>query len=128
MKRIYLACPYWHEDPDIRDQRYRIASYVAHHLMQQGHMVFSPLSHSVPIARWGDSDGDHEFWLRQDASFLLHWATDLYIICTDGTYESYGVNWEIDYWLDINSYGAKIILVDAETLEEKEADYGTEML
>ena len=94
MKRIYLACPYSHKYYRVRHERFMIANRIAAHLMTQGNLVFSPISHSVPIAKViPETDTDHDFWLKQDEAFL-DWCTHMYIICIDGTYDSYGINWE----------------------------------
>ena len=37
----YLANPYSHLDPDVREQRYRAACRAAARLMWAGHIVFS---------------------------------------------------------------------------------------
>ena len=62
----YVAIPYSHPDPDVRENRFRIANRVAAKLMADGLLVFSPISHSHPIAleleRDGDSPKDFEYW------------------------------------------------------------------
>lgn len=49
-KKIYLCHPYSHPDPAVRRQRFESANDLAGRLMRSGFVVFSPLSHSVPIA------------------------------------------------------------------------------
>jgi hypothetical protein len=42
-------------------------------LMEAGHVVFSPLSHSHRIAHYIDNHLDHEFWLKQCLPFVDMW-------------------------------------------------------
>lgn len=92
----YLASPYTHVDPTVREYRYRAACLAAATLMQRGEVVFSPIAHSHPISKAipGDWAIDHEFWLRQDAPYLEA-ATKLYVLRLDGWRASRGVEHEI---------------------------------
>src|SRR6056297_453184 len=68
MTRIYLAIPYsWNPE-----ESFRIANEVAAELMEKGHIVFSPISHSHPICKHVSEDNkfSHEFWLKQDKAWL----------------------------------------------------------
>ena len=47
---VYLAVPYTHEDPEIREKRFKAVSKVAGKLLNEGEMIFSPISHCHPIA------------------------------------------------------------------------------
>lgn len=39
--------------------------------MDQGHIVFSPISHSHPISKYTKADScDSNFWIRQDLAFI----------------------------------------------------------
>ena len=67
--KIYLATPYSHNLAGIREWRFRKINEVAGILMQQGHAVFSPISHSHPISLTIDNSLDNNFWLKQDAAF-----------------------------------------------------------
>ena len=96
MKKIYLACPYSHKDPKIRDERFYAVSKKAGEIMQQGYTVFSPISHSHPIDMIFDDPQDHGFWLKQDVHFI-DWADEIWVLSLDGWLESYGVQWEIKY-------------------------------
>lgn len=66
---IYLASPYSHPDPWVRELRFVAASRAAAELIRQGQVVFSPIVHSHPIARWG-LPLDWGFWERFDRKFL----------------------------------------------------------
>ncbi len=88
---LYVAIPYSHPDPAIREHRYSTANRVAAQLMRAGIVVFSPLSHSVPIAKHiPDAEMDHQFWMLQDLP-LLRLADEMLIIGLDGWTQSRGV-------------------------------------
>lgn len=97
MSKIYLACPYTHPDPSIRQMRFDLANRAAGELMQQGHIVFSPISMSHPIACVCNLPGDWDFWENQDKSFL-DWADEMRILCLKGWDESKGIRAEIEYF------------------------------
>ncbi len=92
----YLASPYSHADPAVRDERFREACRVAAELMQRGEVVFSPIahSHSIAEAKPGPWAIDHDFWLRQDAPYLEA-CSMLYVLALPGWEQSRGVAHEI---------------------------------
>lgn len=68
---VYLCAPYTNKDKRIRIQRVRAVNRKAAELMDQGHIVFSPISHSHPISRYTNADScDSGYWTRQDLAFL----------------------------------------------------------
>lgn len=98
MKKIYLACPYAHRDLAVMKSRVVAATATAARLMLQGHNVFSPLTHSDPVAdylsdqvRW-----DHGFWLSRDYQWIDA-CDELWILCLDGWEDSFGVKSETRY-------------------------------
>lgn len=93
MKKIYLACPYSHEDPDVRERRVLMADKATAWIMSDGFVVYSPLSHSHRVARHLDNHLDHVFWLNQCASFV-EWADELWVLTLDGWKESKGIRVE----------------------------------
>ena len=94
--KIYLACPYSDPDPSVRDSRVLAVDMAAASLMEQGHIVFSPLSHSHPISRFCKVDPtDHDFWLRQDLAWLRH-CDELWVLTIDGWEGSKGIKTEIE--------------------------------
>ena len=46
---IYLAAPYSHPDPGVRERRFRAINRAAAALIAEGRIVFSPISMSHPI-------------------------------------------------------------------------------
>jgi hypothetical protein len=71
--------------------RFLGASELAARIVRWGdHILFSPLSHSVPIANFLDNKNDHRFWLEQDLAFL-HMCDELWIALVDGWCDSTGI-------------------------------------
>jgi nucleoside 2-deoxyribosyltransferase len=101
MKKVYLACPYSHEDEKVMVERFNMANKAAALLMKKGcYVVFSPISHSHPISLHIDNCKDHDFWLKQDYEFMK-WCDKLIILEIEGWEESKGVNREIEWAMDL---------------------------
>lgn len=93
---IYLACPYSHPDPSVREARFRAANGAAAWLMARGEIVFSPISHSHPIAQQCDLPKDFEFWRRQDEA-MIALCDEVAVLVIDGVADSRGVMLETSY-------------------------------
>lgn len=91
---IYLACPYSDPDPAVREERFRAVTRAAGHLMGRGALVFSPITHSHPLAVQCGLPLDFEYWRRWDER-LLKSCDELYILTLPGWGESRGVANEI---------------------------------
>jgi len=89
-KRIYLAIPY----SGMEEQSFEASCRIAAKLMNEGHIVFSPIAHSHPLVAHGAPQGDHDFWMKQDLAVLEH-CDEMHIVCLDGWRESRGVGVEI---------------------------------
>jgi hypothetical protein len=94
--KIYLAIPY----SGFEEESFRVANKIAAKLMNEGHLVFSPISHTHPIALAGNLPIGWEYWKKFDESFL-EWCDTLYVIIMDnnGTERieaSKGVNGEMN--------------------------------
>lgn len=50
---IYLASPYTHPDPAVRQRRFDAACRAAAQMIRAGSMVFSPVVHSHPLTHYG---------------------------------------------------------------------------
>lgn len=99
--KIYLASPYAHPDPVVREARFHAANRAAAALMQAGHIVFSPISHSHPVAEcMKGAECDHDFWLYQDWAFL-EWADCVVVNTIDGWMESKGIAQELQWAEDM---------------------------
>ena len=94
MKKIYLAVPYSDPDSRIRQKRFETVNKVAAALMNKGFLVFSPISHTHPIAEAGRLPLGWEFWKEYDESFI-EWADEIHVLKLPGWKESTGVQAEI---------------------------------
>ena len=99
---IYLACPYNHKDPDVRERRFRTVSMVAGALMQHGgHKIFSSISHTHPIAIHGMLPLGFEFWQEYDKA-ILRCCKAIFVLCLEGWMDSVGVKAEVEYAKQLN--------------------------
>lgn len=92
---IYLATPYSHPDTAIRCQRFDIVNRVAAHLMNEGMLIFSPISHTHPIAIAGGLPTGWEYWKKYDEE-MLRICSQMIVLTQDGWEESRGVSAEIE--------------------------------
>lgn len=91
---VYLACPYSHPDRAVRVTRFEAVNKAASKLMSQGLKIFSPISHTHPIAEAGDLPLGWDYWHEYDHAFLSA-SNKLIVLMLDGWKESTGVNGEI---------------------------------
>lgn len=92
---IYLACPYSHDDKRVRIYRFNEVNKVAAELMYLGEMVFSPISHSHPIAEAGGLPLDFDYWKTFDEWFIRR-CDRIVVLKLPGWRESKGVKREIE--------------------------------
>lgn len=91
----YLAGPYSHPCPGMRERRHVEHCRAAAWLMRQEQTVFSPIAHSHAIAQHGRIDAlDADFWLSQDYAILPH-CRKLAVLMIDGWTDSKGTQKEI---------------------------------
>ena len=97
MSYIYLASPYSHPDPAIREQRYQAVTKKAAEYLCAGKAVFAPITHSHPMVPYMDEKlcMDFDFWMRADIP-LLKGAKELHVLMLDGWQRSRGVTKEIE--------------------------------
>jgi hypothetical protein len=69
---VYLAAPYSHPILAERIRRFEAINRHAAKMMRDGIIVFSPISHTHPIAMAGELPTGWEFWGKQDREFLSH--------------------------------------------------------
>ena len=94
MKKIYLAAPYSHSDMKVKIDRFNKVTKKAGELMTQGYIVYSPITHSHPIAMQCELPGEWEFWEKIDRVFI-EWAHEVWVLQLEGFEESNGINAEI---------------------------------
>ena len=108
MKYLYLGAPYSHQDKAVMAERVRLVNIKAGELMRRGFVVFSPISHSVPIADTMGNHLSHGFWLKQDLPFI-DWCHELWIYKLPGWTKSYGIKQEIK---EARRYGKKVCFIE----------------
>lgn len=92
---IYLASPYTHQSPTIREERFNAVCRATASLMLSGRCVFSPIAHSHPVDLAIGTPQSGEFWKAQDIPILRH-ASELAVLTLDGWEQSTGIQWEIE--------------------------------
>jgi hypothetical protein len=91
----YIAVPYSHPDENVRHARFHAVNKKAAELMNQGMHIFSPISHTHPIALAGELPLGWEFWKQYD-EVMLAACHKLIVFMLDGWKESKGVQGEIE--------------------------------
>ena len=92
-KIIYLASPYSHDDPRVREERYRQACHTTAALMRRGLLVYSPIVHSHPLTRYG-LPTTWDYWRTLDEAMLSR-CHELMVLTLDGWEDSEGVMAEV---------------------------------
>lgn len=90
----YLAAPYSHPDRTVRVARFDAINKEAAKLMSAGLLIYSPISHTHPIAEAGDLPLGWDFWRAYDTAFIEH-SGKLIVLMLDGWRDSKGVTAEI---------------------------------
>lgn len=90
----YLAVPYSHAHQDIREIRARIATWATGELMSCGYQIFSPITHSHPVALGHDLPGDWEYWAEFDRRHI-QMCDRVFVLCLPGWSSSRGISAEI---------------------------------
>jgi hypothetical protein len=101
---IYLAAPYSHKCPAVREARFWIVNAVAASLFAKGILCYSPISHSHPIylASNGTIPHDSDIWYRH-GMLMAHKCDECYVVTLPGWRESAGVmDLEIPYFKRAN--------------------------
>lgn len=111
---IYLASPYTHPDPAIREARFRAAYRQAAEMFRCGIPVFSPIAYSHAIAAH-DLPLEWDFWERFDRAFLEVCA-EVWVLTLDGWRESRGVQAEIEL---AHELGKPVVLVEPDALTDQ---------
>ena len=93
-QKIYLGCPYTHDDLEVREKRFLHVSKFAAMLIAKGYLVFSPISHSHQICIEGDMPIEFSYWKELDTSFI-EWSDFMIVLKLDGWEDSNGLKEEI---------------------------------
>jgi len=68
---VYLASPYTHPEPKVRQQRFEAVCRAAARLMCDGVYLFSPVAHTHPMVVMGSLPHHFEYWREFDLRFLM---------------------------------------------------------
>jgi nucleoside 2-deoxyribosyltransferase len=118
---IYLATPYNHPDPAVRQARFELACRIAARFIRAGLVVFSPIAHSHPIVTYGKGlPVEWSYWEAQDRDFIER-CDAVYVCMCDGWQSSMGVQAEIRIAQEL---GKPIVYITAEQIEKWCADNG----
>lgn len=92
---VYLASPYTHTDPWIREERYLRACRVLCTLLKNGIHTYSPIVHCHEIAKVDNLPREEGFWRAYNFGMLA--ASDSLMVCRiEGWDISVGVKAEIE--------------------------------
>ena len=108
---IYLACPYSHPDPRVRELRFQAANSAAAKIFRPGRLCFSPISHSHPICKVNGADGSWAAWEEFDKRVIRDLCTEVWVLVIPGHNRSVGVEAEIVY---ANQIGVPVKLLEPE--------------
>jgi hypothetical protein len=97
---VYLGGPYTHALPEIRLERFSSITKAAAKLIEQGRIVYSPLTMTHPIdlvlAKEGETLGS-DYWVRFDDAFM-EFCTEMVVLRLSGWEQSSGVRREIAFF------------------------------
>lgn len=112
---IYLATPYNHPDPTIREERFTLACLAAATLMRDGVYLFCPIAHTHPIALHGNLPCGWDYWQEYDW-LMLNSCDELWIVQMAGWDQSEGIKGEIELAMYL---GKPIYYLDHASLERR---------
>lgn len=96
-KRIYLACPYTHENAEVMEYRAKIATAMASFYMRvHEYIVFSPITYGHEVCKHGFGHG-FGWWKEMNLSIIKEWATEVHCINLAGYENSVGMKAEIAF-------------------------------
>lgn len=90
----YLACPYAHDDIDIKRFRHALANHYTAFFLSQGKLVYSPLTHNIPLHD-PDVEQTWAIWQHFDTAMLSR-CDELIVLQAAGWERSIGVSAEIN--------------------------------
>lgn len=92
---LYIACPYSSTDLLIQKERFKKVSKFAGKLVQAGNLVYSPISHSAPMAWENKMGAKFSDWELLDF-FYIDRADIVIVYMLEGWEESVGIAQELE--------------------------------
>jgi hypothetical protein len=96
----YLACPYAHNDTNVKQFRHRLVNYYTQQYLLDGKLIYSPLTHNVPLHP-PETKQSWQQWAQFDKAMLAR-CNELIVLQADGWQQSVGVTAEIDFAASLN--------------------------
>ena len=100
-KISYLACPYTHPDEKIKKMRHLLVNRIALECHKRGKLVYSPLTHNLPLIQLSRKENSWDDWGLFDKS-MLERCDELLVIQAPGWEQSKGVAAEIAHAKEFN--------------------------
>jgi len=97
---IYLASPYSHFDPKVREARFELACEACAWLTRKGFLVYSPICHWHPIAVRHQLPTDFGFWSDTD-QVMIGVCSHYMILRIDGWKTSLGIKAELQIAINL---------------------------
>lgn len=113
---VYLASPYSHKDPFVREWRYLRTMRELGRLLRRGLIVYSPIVHCHELAKIADLPRDAKFWERYNFR-MIDAASQLLVLMLPGWEESVGIADEVKHAEETKKH----ILYIEESTDEQEA-------
>lgn len=94
---IYLASPYSHPDPAVREMRYVVVRDIASRLiLDRREPCFSPIAHGHDMTTAGKADYHYDAWKHQDEAMIAG-AQELWVVMMPGWDRSAGIASELAF-------------------------------
>ncbi len=92
--KIYLGVPYSDPDEKVMEARFEAVTDKTGELMNDGHIVYSPITACHPVAKQCALPRTWDYWEQLDRTFIA-WADEVWVLKLDGWEKSTGVNAEV---------------------------------
>lgn len=96
----YLASPYTHELKSVMHERFLAAAKATADLIAQGHLVFSPILHGVPLVEYADLGHLWADWENINREWITR-CDGVWVLKITGWDNSVGVRAEVEFALSI---------------------------
>lgn len=91
---IYLASPYSHNNPKVREFRFLMARLVTVRALREGHAIFSPIVYGRDMEK--QIGTDHHAWLPLNTA-MLEAAKEMWVLKLDQWEASKGIIHEVSF-------------------------------
>jgi hypothetical protein len=101
MPYTYVASPYSHPEPSVRDKRFLLVGDLCHNLIDRQITPYSPIMQWHEYARRRDLPTDAKTWERVNHDMLAA-SSHLTICAVEGWRQSLGVKLEVEWSLELS--------------------------